>query len=129
MAWPAIGSESMITLRGRVQPLGDVMEEITRPGEDGHEYRLVGARGAPTELRTESDYETAADAKAAETAYLAMKGTLQTITYGDGQTRANVMILDVQIESVFRVETPVGGVETGSGNYLLAAMWQVQATE
>jgi hypothetical protein len=34
-----------ITLRGEVEPLGMVLEDVTRPGVNGHAYRQVGQRG------------------------------------------------------------------------------------
>lgn len=127
VTWPSIGTETFISLSGRVLPIAETVEEISRANEDGHEFRTTGKRSAPTEHVSVSDELSKSDAKLAEDAYRAMRGTLQTVTYPDGQSRSNVMVLDVQVVSVECGEVPVGGVNGGS--VIVTARWTLMGTE
>ena len=127
MAWPSIGLEEFISLSGRVQPLAETVEEISRANEDGHEFRTTGQRSNPTEHVSVKDELSEADARIAEDVYKAMRGTLQTVTYADGQSRANVLVMDIQVVSVEVAGVAVGGVV--GGDVILTARWVLQGTE
>jgi len=126
MAWPSLGAQSFITFSGRVQPRAEESEEISREGEDGHEYRTIGTRSKPTQHRTERDVADAAAAETLEDAYRAMKSTAVTLTYPDQRDRT-VFVVDVQIERVRTEEAPAGGVAGGA--VIVSAVWTLQSTE
>lgn len=127
MAWPSIGSESFIFLTGRVQRPGEALEEITRYGEDGHEYRQIGKRAKVTQHRTEVDVTSAANAQTKEVNYHALKGTLVTVTYPDARSVSSVAVIDVEVLSIRTTEGAVGGVN--GGDVIVTAQWMLQGTE
>lgn len=122
MATPSIGGIDFTIMRGRVAPQGDEVEDVSRKGLDGHELYIIGARGNRAEIITVRDFDSAADAASHVASCLAYKGgALRTVTYEDGTTTTNVAVLDVQVISVKRVETPSGGLT--DGNYLATLQW------
>lgn len=127
MAWPTIGSLDFISFSGRVSPIAQRSEDITRKNVDGIEFRTLGKRANPTTHTTFRDVEDAATAKTLEDSYRALRSTLQTVTYRDGESRENVMVKDVNIISVERKRRPVGGIV--GGEYMVQAEWELQATE
>lgn len=123
----SIGDELFYSLSGRVLPQAETLEEIKRANVNGQAYRIAGKGAEPTEHYSEADTDSAANAKATEDAYAAMAGTLQTVTYDDGQTRNNVAVLSVRVTSIQKVVTPVGGIAAGS--WVVKATWRLQGTE
>lgn len=123
----SIGSAQFYLLTGRVNPQTPGLEDITRDNIDGQGYRLRAEKSAVTQHQSEADTDTAANAQALEASYAALVGTLQTVTYDDGQQVENVAVLGVQVTSVQKVETPVGGI--AAGNWVVKATWQLQGTE
>lgn len=119
----SIGSLNVLSIRGRVTPRGAALREDTRDGVDGHCYIQIGARAPVSNLITVTDV---ADVNTHVSAAVALKGTLVTVTHGDGSTVANVTVLDVACVSSVAVKTPVGGLSAGA--YLVTLAWQVQAT-
>lgn len=127
LTWPAIGSESFLAMEGRVVPIAETLEEITRAHADGHAFRTMGKRADVVGLFTEVDVADAAAAATKIAAYQAMQATLQTVKHPDQQQVTNVAIRRVSDFSVKAGITGTGGVNGGS--WKLAARWEVQATE
>ena len=96
MANPTIGGYEMISIQGRPAHLGESVEEITRPGADGHAWKYQGLRSEQRQLTTVSDFASAGAARAEMAGYAALKGQLVTIVDDFGQTYTDVMILDVR---------------------------------
>ena len=65
-----------VTLRGQVQPLGQVIAEKSRPGVDGHAYRKEGLRAAVFDLLGVKDCESFAAARAGLEAINALRGEI-----------------------------------------------------
>lgn len=124
MANPSVGAVTMAFLRGQVPALGTGMREITREGRNGHAYKQIGTRAPVGELTTITDCASAAGAATHRTNCAALKGTVVTVTYDDGQTATNVAILDVVPVRCKRVATAVGGL--ASGEWLQTMRFVVQ---
>jgi len=124
MANPSIGAVTVGFLRGQVPTLGTGMREITREGRNGHSYKQIGTRAPIGELTTITDFDSAALANTHRTNCAALKGTIVTVTYSDGQTVTNVAILDVVPVRCKKVETAIGG--TTNGEWLQTMRFVVQ---
>ena len=119
-----IGSIDMIAIKGRVPKLGTAIEDITRPGIDGHSYKKLGKRATETTLETLCDVASAGAAEGHIDSCVALKGTLVTVTYTDGTNDEYVAVLDVVPVRVQKVVTPAGGVRAGA--WLVTMRWTVQ---
>jgi len=128
MAQPKVGTQEVAFLWGAVQTARMQLRDISRPGTDGHGYAQDGQKAPISELRTMTDCDSAADAETLYAAYLAMVGDDPvTITYANGQTVANVMLLDcVRWKQPQEVVNPVGSTLVTDGTRLLWARWLVQ---
>lgn len=122
-----LGSESFIAFTGRVIPITETVEEITRDFINGHEYRTSGKKGPITKHFATRDIDTAANAKTKIATYLALIGTLVTLTYDDATTLSNVMILDCEIKRVYKCAVAAGGI--AAGTFMIEMEWTLQATE
>ncbi len=107
-----------------VLPIMDELRTIEREGLDGHELIQIGARGQPVIWETSADIATPATTKAA---YLALTGTLQTITNIDGSTVTLVAVelLGMQFKKCAKM---TGGLTGGSGSWICTAQWRLQPT-
>jgi len=119
-----IGGVSLISIKGRVAKLGEGIEDITRPGIDGHSYKKIGTRAPVVTLETLVDVSSAGNAEGHIDACVALKGSLVTVKYTDGSNDEHVAVLDVEPVRVKQVKTPVGGVNGGS--WLVTMRWQMQ---
>ncbi len=129
MATPQIGAETFEIMRGAVDVLGEAVQDITRPGVDGHGHRQMGQRAMPSVLRTMKAFTSAATAAGGLDAYKVIQGgDLVTVTYSDGQTVTNVEVLHVrEIRPPQKVVTPVG--VTSSKVWNLCCEWTVQQAQ
>ena len=124
----AIGSENFIAIRGEIDVLGETLELITRPAEDGVAFRKMGKHSRPFRLVTFADVDTGGTpVKTKIAAYKALVGTLVTITDDLGEAHTNIMIRDVRPVSARNVVGTVGGLT--AGDYLIVCQWLCQATE
>ncbi len=98
--------------------------EITRPRVDGHAFERLGKRGVPTTVITESDVD---DVGAAMDAFQALQATLVTVVDVDGQSHANVLVLNVAKMSSRKVLSAQGGLTAGA--WMLTVQWQLQPTD
>ena len=126
MADPTIGSVTVAVLRGQIPTLGAGLREITREGRNGHAYKQVGTRAPVAELVSITDVVGADGAADHRNGCVALKGTVVTVTYSDGQAVTNVVIIDVVPVRCKRVRTAVGGVQNGAGTYLQTMRWIAQ---
>ena len=123
---PSIGGITVITIKGGLTPPGESVEEITRPGHDGHAYKRFGERAPRAELTSIRDVDAVAGVAAHILACVALKGTLITVIDDVGVTMNNVMVIEVETVRSREVGTPVGGVT--AGNHLIAMRWLMQMT-
>lgn len=122
----SIGNIYFLAIRGRVAKPGMAVEEITRPGVDGHAFKQIGKRAAISTLITLYDGISAADAELHISYSANLKGTIVTVVYNDGTNDQNVQVLEVEPVQVKRVATAVGGLN--NGNWLVTLRWTVQKT-
>ena len=128
---PSIGSETLVLLRGVMNPMGRTLEEITRPAVDGVSFRLEAKRSEPVSLVSLIDLADAAAAVTKLAAYQALIGTLVTVVDGHGQSHTNVMVRDVRPLEQRHSPMIVGGlnVSPAGAGIKLACQWTVQTTE
>ena len=123
-----IGDYEFITIGGSLQGTAESLQEITRPGVDGHAYRKAGKRGRVSELNPVVDVASAADAAALVVNVLALVAADPLTIYDDqGQSLSNVKVVSADHLRTQTVATPVGGVN--GGDHLVSFRVMVQATQ
>ena len=123
-----IGGITVTFLRGQLMPTAETVEDITRPGKDGHAYRWLGERSEPQMLASLADVTGLASATATCTAYRALQGSLVTVVDDFGDTRANVMVQSVSGIRFRKIASAAGGLHDASASYIVSANWQFQTT-
>lgn len=123
---PTIGSEDFITMEGTLNHLGEVVQDISRPGIDGHAARKLGRKAAEATVRTFRDVEDAAAAKARSLTYLNLRGSVVAVIDGLGNFWTNVLIQDVRVDPPQRTVNPVGGLEASPGKFVVPATWTLR---
>lgn len=127
MATPSIGSISFAVMRGFVPPVAMAVADISREGIDGNELKQLGLRGAVVTLETVADFATAILARAHIAACMGLQGDdPMTVTYADGTTTSNVLVLRVVPGNVKAVPMSAGGL--GSGKYIVRCSFECQQT-
>lgn len=127
MANPTIANSvpitcTFITLKGVVDPPGEVVEATQRPGVAGTTFTTLASKGTEFELTGICDFTTEANAKAAVLAYKTLQGTLCTITDDHGQSWTSYMCLNVTSVSWKAGGTARGGISNGA--YIVASRWR-----
>jgi hypothetical protein len=121
-------STNFITFKGQVQKLGMHLEDVTRPGVDGHAFRKESQKSATFQLEGRRDVDNNA---AAGTLFATLKSTYQgkivTVVDDMGTTHTNLVCLDVERVDSFTLLRAVGGVSTSKGAFL-AVRFTLQAT-
>lgn len=109
---PAVGDLEFVTFRG-VEPADPVMrlKEITREGIDGHAFMEIGKRGVPVRIIAEGDVD---DVAALRTDLQALVSAFVTVTFSDGGTVEQVLVLDAQVADEKFTGSPVGGLTGGA---------------
>jgi hypothetical protein len=116
-----------ISLRGEVEPLGMVLEDVTRPGVNGQAYRQVGQRGQAFEMVGVADYASLAAANTAYASLKALVGSPGSIIDDYAITSSlNIILLDVRRLGIRPVRSAVGGLLAGSGQALLTVRMTLQ---
>ena len=109
MAASKIGSVQFRTIgRFAPDPLGTTLEEISRPGADGHEYRDQGERSEPFTVTALVDVTSAANAAAMVETVKALQGTLVTVYDDRAQQYDDVCVERVRCQGIREVKTAVG---------------------
>jgi hypothetical protein len=122
----SIGSLSVLTMHGRVTPTAPSLEEITRPGVDGHAYKDLGKRAPVSQVVTETDVKDAAGLATHLSSAMGLVGTFVTVEHPTGKTVANVCVLACELAGTKAIGTAVGGVNTG--NIICTLRWTLQAS-
>lgn len=111
MAASKIGSVQFRTVgRFAPDPPGTVLEEISRPGVDGHEYRDQGERSEPFTVTALVDVTSAAAAAAMIETVKALQGTLVTVYDDRSQQYDETCVERVRCQGIREVKTAVGYV-------------------
>ena len=122
---PSIGGYTVLFVDGEMHVPGVKVKDVTRTGQYGTTYLETGYGGAPFEIRTTVDVQTAGAVSTLKASYASLKGLLVTVVDDLGNTYQNYMVLDVQVVSARRVTTMVGGINA-SPQYLVMASWTLQ---
>ena len=122
----SIGGRTFISLQmGDIAPKGMGVEEVSRPGTDGHAFAQTGQMSPETSAISIADFTDPFSLNAELALYMALKGTLATVVSDVGLSKSNVMVLDVQLARGHqRGSTAVGG--RVAGDYLLTCRWRLQ---
>lgn len=121
MALPQINGSDVLGIEGELQDLGQMPEETTRDGADGHAYDLVGERADDTRLVV---HATGADTATLQTLladWKDLQGTLITIKDANQITHTSVLVIKV----VKRFLGPLLAASNG-GAYKLETVWLVK---
>jgi len=126
---PSIGGTSFIFIRdGRPQPLGQIVERVTRPGVNGVKYRLEGAQPEPFVVTAVRDVDSAAAHKSMMASFVAMRGTLVNLVDDLGNGYDRVMVHRVRDVQCKRLLTVSGGVSLLKA-YLSVFEFELELTE
>jgi len=125
---PSIDGYSYITLSGRPQPLGPMVNEVTQPGANGHSFRREGRRAQRFRMRGERDVQTAADAESMIVALKNRQGSLVTVVDESGLSYSNVMLHSVTETDRIRIGSGIGGIVTNPG-WLVTHEFELQLTQ
>lgn len=125
MAHPSIGGKNFLTARGTwpTDPK-ESLGAITRPRVDGVAFEKLGLHADPVTIVTEADV---ADADGTMDDYIALQGTLVTVSDSDGASYASVAVLKVTKVNAKKVISSQGGL--AAGDWILTAQWVLQATD
>lgn len=78
-----IKTYEFVSMQGNVPAYGEAVEDLSRPGLDGHTFRLLGKRGQQFQLTTKSTHNTASVAKNAASDYSKLQGSFVTLEKGE----------------------------------------------
>jgi hypothetical protein len=104
------GAFDFISLKGQIAVTRQTVQEITRPGVDGHAYRLTGKRADPCELVGVRDFADYPSAQAGLESLRKCCGELVIVLDDFGNTYTDVMLLDVQVANRQPALSAVGGL-------------------
>lgn len=124
----SIGGITVTTWRGSLDPTGQTVEEITRPGVSGHAYATRGKRAMEGLVRTIIDVTSAAAIETTRAAVKALQGTSVTVIDGVGNTINNVVVEQVRIISTRAVASAVGGINGTAATHIMEVEWQLKRT-
>jgi hypothetical protein len=99
---------------------GDVVEDETRPGIDGHTFRKLGKRGERFQIETRSTFRTASLTTRAKTDYQALQGRFVNITDWSGTTYKMVFIHAVTVNHKDMLSS------TNNDNFIVICKWTLQ---
>lgn len=99
--------------------------ELATDGENGVAYQGVGTRPTQVTVRTITDQSTKTNAMVTAEAYIALIGTLVSVTDGRGINYVNVLVKDVRILRIQDFTVQAGGL-SGSSTCVLEAEWDLE---
>lgn len=122
----SIGGNTVLTMNGTPDPMGQVLKPIARAGVDGVAYSKMGTRPAPFGLFTRSGASNATTAKALIETFKALQGTTVTVVDATGRTWTNIVVEDVVTISNRTITTGVG--DAAGMTQILQTRWQMRST-
>ena len=99
---------------------GDVVEDETRPGIDGHTFRKLGKRGDRFTIETKSTFDRESEVARAKTDYQAMQGRFVNIT--DWTSTVYKMVF---VHAVTTNHKPML-ISTDDNSYIVSCKWTLQ---
>ncbi len=117
-----IGSYSFVSMAGQVGAFSSAIQDLSRPGVDGHAFRDIGKRGDRFMIQTISTVSSIADAISLVDSYNKLIGTFQPVEHG------YISILQVIIHNV-KCNIMEISAATNSHSYMVSTMWEMQRTK
>jgi hypothetical protein len=121
---PSFAGNNFISLRGHRDPGDMQIEDVSRPGVNGAEFRQVQKRGEPFEMEGVVDCTSLANAVALFKTIHALRGTIVSIVDDYGDT-FNAVVHEVVRLRVKALAKAAGGV-SGNPQALLALRFRLQ---
>lgn len=119
---------NLITLDGEAQPLGLMLEDVTRPGVNGHGFRELARHADPFAMVGWLDVNNNAACKTTFDAMVAAyAGKIVTVVDDQAASHTNLVCLKVERVDSYRLITAVGGVSVSKGA-MLAVRFTLQST-
>lgn len=115
-----INSYQFDSMTGDIPGYGESVEDLSRPGLDGHTFRLNGKRGKSYQLQTLSSYDSSSDALEDIANFSALQGTFAKVEKGAQSVAANI-VLDVTCSSPFAL-----GAATNEMKFGVRTSWTLQ---
>jgi len=110
---------------GAVNPSGPVMKDVSQPGVAGAAFLRDGYKGMPFRLTTMEAFANAANVATAQILYAQYRTRNVTFTDHNGNSWANLFVLNVTITDTKRITSGVGLLSGMS--YLVFAEWELQS--
>lgn len=118
-----------LLLNGSPDPLGETLDEITRPNVNSHSYRRQGKRANVYQLFSREDVDTEADVKTRLETYKTFIGKFVTITDSLGNVRDNVMIIAVNMGRQKKIVGASGQLISTTAGAMLECTWVCQESD
>ena len=116
-----------LDLSGWPAPVADEIEEITRPGFDGHAFRKIGKRGTVFSMTGSRDV-TDAEAITWSEGLRALQGKVVSVYDGLGNQYDNVVVRRATLSSQQRIRAAIGGFNASS-TILLTCQFEMQVSQ
>ena len=120
-----IGTETFAGWSGVIRPAEEVLQEITRPNIDGHDYRKLGERGPLSEIITTAIVADGETAKTTIEAYAALKTQIVEVEDQHESLWTSVMVLGIEILLSKAVAACAGTYAEATG-VMIVARWTLQ---
>lgn len=121
-----IGDQTVLTLSGVPDLIGEGVETITRAGAVQNEFRKTGKHSTETTHETQTVVADITAARALATTYKKMQSTVVTVTDDAGASWPGLMILRVEVGQIRAVSGYVSGAVSYDTGFLVTARWSFQ---
>lgn len=126
----SIAGYTMFFVGGKLARMGEKVVDISRDGVDGHAFKLMSLKSAPSVIHTFRDFDSAGAAATAILAYKTLQGAAVTVVDEVGFTDNNVVVRRVDATVTKFTGTAVGGfASAASGRVVVRARWLLQTTQ
>lgn len=115
-----ISSYTFDSMSGEIPIYGESVEDLSRPGLDGHTFRLNGKRGRQFQIQTLSTYSSNGEASNDIENFSSLQGSIVSLTKGD-KSLAACLVLDVATSHPYKI-----GAATNGMLYALNTTWTFQ---
>ena len=121
----------LISLSGRVSPRADTIQEVTRPGVDGHSFRRLGERAPAFSSRLLLDIADPTGLQVTDTVRQLrdMQGKVVTIIDDHGFQTENLVCLSMILVRHDEIIAGAGGVAETTPDWLVEFRAQLQPTD
>lgn len=110
---------------GAVNPSGPTMKDVSQPGVAGRAYLRDGYHGMPFRITTMAAFASSANVATAQILYARYRTRNVTFADHNGNSWANLFVLNVTITNTQRITSGVGLLSGMS--YMVFAEWELQS--